>query len=329
MKYTALAHVDTQLHPRHIPVLVKEIYQELVIDNPHIDKKTYSHLDCNFGDAGHVEFFLEHMLKDGAWVNPKIQGIDADINAIQRGLFFLNQNSTIEKYLKQNPDAITVHQKNFIEMNTFVTGSFDSILFDLGLSTYQLGNSDRGFSFKQDEPLDMRFGTDKIKEGEGTLTASDIVNLWSPDNIALILRSYADEAHAWKIAKAIEEERSKAPITTSKQLADLIERVVSRRGGIHPATKTFQAMRIAVNGELQALESALAQSLDLLKPGGRLAIISYHSLEDTIAKKYLKTWEEEKKGKRLNKKVIIPKAEEIQENPRSRSAKLRFFEKII
>ncbi len=327
MKYTPFNHVDTQLNPRHTPVLAKEIYQELVVKNTHIDIKSFSHLDCNFGDAGHVEYFLQHMLKNDSYQHPKIQGIDADKNALQRGLFFLHQNSVIEAYIKQHPDTLTLHLGNFEKMEEFVQGHFDSILFDLGLSTYQLGKSNRGFSFKHDEPLDMRFSTQVLKDDDATLTATDVVNLWSPDNIALILRTYADETHAWKIAKAIEAERSKGPINTSKQLADLIEKVVPRRSGIHPATKTFQAIRIAVNGELHALETALEQSLMLLKPGGRIAVISYHSLEDGITKTHLKKWEEEGKGYRLNKKIIIPTDKEIEENPRSRSAKLRFFEK--
>ncbi len=321
--------IDTKIHPRHIPVLAKEIYEELVLKNTHSDTKNFSHLDCNFGDAGHVEYFLEHMLQEGKIKNPKIQGIDADINALQRGLHFLHQNSAIKKYLAKDEDAVTLHQGNFSKMSEFVQGTFDSILFDLGLSTYQLGQSDRGFSFKYDEPLDMRFSTDKIGTDDATVTAHDVVNLWSPETIALILRSYADEASAWKIAKAIETARALKPITTSGQLAELIEKVIPRKSGIHPATKTFQAIRIAVNGELQALESALTQSLELLKPGGRIAILSYHSLEDGTTKAYLKKWEEEGMGKRINKKIIVPSDEEIKENPRSRSAKLRFFEKNI
>lgn len=299
---------------RHIPVLLKEI-TELCLESK-------LHLDCNFGDGGHVEELLQE--------NPKVHvhAIDADEQAIERAQNFLQQNKKIQSF----KDRLTIHKGNFGELETLLgenmIGTFDSILFDLGLSTYQLGPSERGFSFKYDEPLDMRFSTDELNENnEGILTAYDIVNSWSPDNIALILRTYAEEQSAWKIAKAIEAEREHGPIKTSKELADLIERVVKRKGGIHPATKTFQAIRITVNAELQVLEKGLETAFKLLAPNGKIIVISYHSLEDRIVKNTFKKYEEEEKGIRLNKKVILPTAAEIELNPRSRSAKLRIFTK--
>jgi len=298
--------IDLQKNPRHIPVLLKEI-TDLCLDSK-------MHLDCNLGDAGHVEALLK--------ANPKVHvhAIDADAEAVHRAEYFLQKNTK----------RVTFHKGNFSELEHLVgsVGKFDTVLFDLGLSTYQLGESQRGFSFKYDEPLDMRFSTDPVDEKTGELTAYDIVNSWSPDNIALILRNYADEPSAWKIAKAIEAAREDGEIKTSKQLADIIESVVKRRGGIHPATKTFQAMRIAVNGELQALESALNQTQQILASKGKIIVISYHSLEDRIVKNMFKKFEEEGKGVRMNKKVILPTDEEIEKNPRSRSAKLRIYTQI-
>lgn len=297
---------------RHIPVLLKEI-TELCLESK-------LHLDCNFGDGGHVEELLVQ--------NPTVHvhAIDADEQAIERAQNFLQHNDKI-KNLKSR---LTIHKGNFGELEKLLgedqKESFDSILFDLGLSTYQLGPSERGFSFKYDEPLDMRFSTDVLTEDNGDiLTAYDIVNSWSPDNIALILRTYAEEPSAWKIAKAIESAREKSPIKTSKELADLIESVVKRKGGIHPATKTFQAIRITVNAELQVLEKALNHAEHMLASSGKIIVISYHSLEDRIVKNIFKEFEEQDKGERLNKKVIIPTSVEIESNPRSRSAKLRIF----
>lgn len=297
--------IDLQKNPRHIPVLLKEI-TDLCLD-------AKMHLDCNLGDAGHVEALLKANSK------VHIHAIDADAEAIHRAQYFLQKNTT----------RVTFHKGNFSELGKLVGDTkFDSILFDLGLSTYQLGESQRGFSFKYDEPLDMRFSTDPVDEKMGELTAYDIVNSWSPDNIALILRNYADEPSAWKIAKAIEAARVDGEIKTSKELADIVESVVKRRGGIHPATKTFQALRIAVNGELQVLETALEQAENILQPKGKIIVISYHSLEDRIVKNTFKKFEEEGKGIRVNKKVILPTDEEIEKNPRSRSAKLRVYAEI-
>jgi 16S rRNA (cytosine1402-N4)-methyltransferase len=304
--------IDIQKNPRHIPVLVEEI-TDLCLDSQ-------VHLDCNLGDAGHVEALLVK--------NPTvhIHAIDADEIAINRAQYFLQQNKAIKDSISKR---VTIHKGNFSEieklLGTDAEGTFDSVLFDLGLSTYQLGESERGFSFKFDEPLDMRFSTDPVVEDSGELTAYDIVNSWSPENIALILRTYADETYAWKIAKTIETERAIKEIKTSRELADIVESVVKRRGGIHPATKTFQAIRIAVNAELQALESGLLQAQKLLTHDGKMIVISYHSLEDRIVKNIFKKFEDEGKGARLHKKIILPSDAEIERNPRSRSAKLRIY----
>ncbi|MEN9604471.1 MAG: hypothetical protein RJB39_156 [Candidatus Parcubacteria bacterium] len=320
-------HLDTNTYPRHIPVLLQETYQYLVTDNAKAHQgqpKTFNHLDCNFGDAGHVEYFAETASKAG--IQMQIHAIDADQNAIDRGQAFLKANTAIKDV------PITVHKGNFKDLDALLPEGmlFDSILFDLGLSTYQLGPSMRGFSFKFNETLDMRFESDSLNsDNPEEFTAEDIVNHWSADNMALILRNYADESRAWKIVQAIIAEREAGPIKTSKQLADLIVRTLgeNKKTGIHPATKTFQALRIAVNNEIQILKDVLAQVLPRLTSGGRVAVISYHSLEDTVTKQQFREWETAERGKRINKKIIIPTRDEQKANPRSRSGKLRIFQK--
>ena len=306
---------------RHIPVLAKEIFENLVIAHTN-DSESYYHLDCNFGDGGHVEYFIDNLIKLERYKNIFIYALDLDQEAIARGKDFL------KKYEDNKKVSIHIIQGNFANITDLIHDiAFDSVLFDLGLSTYQLSGAGRGFSFKYDEKLDMRFSTLPATEGE--LTAYDIVNYWSIDNICLILRQYADEKSAWRIANKIAEVREKKKIETSGELADIIEHQVfgGKKGKIHPATKTFQAIRIAVNSELQVLEQGLQGAFEVLNKDGRIAVISYHSLEDTIVKQYFKKLEEDGYGKRLNKKIIIPTDIEIKENPKSRSAKLRFFEK--
>ncbi|MFC1901993.1 16S rRNA (cytosine(1402)-N(4))-methyltransferase RsmH, partial [Chloroflexota bacterium] len=209
------------------------------------------------------------------------------------------------------------------------------IIFDLGLSSLQLNGDGRGFSFQYDAPLDMRFNPQQ------EVTAADIVNTTPEAGLAHIIRTYGEEVYSHRIASRIVKER---PITSSLQLARLIEKTIGRRGKIHPATKTFQALRIAVNHELEYLETALRQAIDLLGFGGRLVVISYHSLEDRIVKQLL---QREAKGcicppdtptcvchhvprlRLINKKVVTPSVIETDLNPRSRSAKLRAAERII
>ncbi len=306
---------------RHIPVLAKEIYQNLVINNKD-DIENYYHLDCNFGDGGHVEYFIDNLLKLNKYKKIFIYAIDLDQDAIKRGKEFL------KKYHNNSKVSINILHGNFSELSNLIKDvKFNSVLFDLGLSTYQLSGAGRGFSFKYDEKLDMRFSTLNPKDDE--LTAYDIVNYWSLDNICLILRNYSDEKSAWRIANKIIENRDIKKIETSGQLADIIQKQVfdDKKFKIHPATKTFQAIRIAVNNELQVLEKGLQQSFDLLNDNGQIAVISYHSLEDIIVKKYFKNLENENKGLRINKKIIIPAQDEIKSNPKSRSAKLRIFKK--
>lgn len=318
-------HLDIEKYPRHIPVLLHETYTYLVQDVAKRGEiKRFYHLDCNFGDAGHVEYFAEQAKDSGYALD--IHAVDADQHAIDRGLSFL----------KVNPKVVTIpvhiHKGNFKDIKALIPEGirFTSVLFDLGLSTYQLGPSERGFSFKYEEQLDMRFSSDPVlNDSAEEFTAFDIVNYWSAETIALILRNYADESRAWKIVQAIEAERLGGPIQTSKQLAELIVKTlgINKKTGIHPATKTFQALRIAVNKEIEILDKVLDDVLELLEPGGRIGVISYHSLEDMVTKRTFKQWEEDSVGQRITKKVLVPTEEEIQKNPRSRSAKFRVFEK--
>lgn len=316
-------HLDTTTYPRHIPVLLQETYEYLLGDVKPSTGRVL-HLDCNFGDAGHTEYFAATAKERD--LDIEIHAIDADQNAIDRGQAFLKANTAVVNV------PITIHKGNFKDLEALLPEGklFNSILFDLGLSTYQLGPSMRGFSFKFDEALDMRFESNALDSDNGAeFTAEDIVNHWSEDNIALILRNYADESRAWKIVQAIAAERKIKPITSSKQLADLIVQALgeNKKTGIHPATKTFQALRIAVNNEIQILQHVFEQVLPRLTAGGRVAVISYHSLEDIVVKRQFKEWEDGKLGKRVNKKIIIPTREEQKSNSRSRSAKLRIFEK--
>jgi 16S rRNA (cytosine1402-N4)-methyltransferase len=204
----------------------------------------------------------------------------------------------------------------------------DAILLDLGLSSDQLDISGRGFTFKNNEPLQMTFAT----HPENIVTAETIVNGWGEETIADILYAYADERYSRRIAKAIVQARLKKEIKTTGDLVAIIESAVPagyRRGKIHPATKTFQALRVAVNDEITALKEGMEKGWKLLNNGGRMAIISFHSIEDREVKNFFRDKAKIKEGKLINKKPIIPTETEIHENPRSRSAKLRVIEKII
>jgi 16S rRNA (cytosine1402-N4)-methyltransferase len=203
----------------------------------------------------------------------------------------------------------------------------DAILIDLGLSSDQLDVSGRGFTFKNNEPIYMTFATDT----ENIVTAQTILNSWGEETIADILYAYADERYSRKIAKAIVRAREEKEIKTTHDLVSIIEHAVPpgyRRGKIHFATKTFQALRIAVNDEITALKEGMYKGWELLNTGGRMAIISFHSVEDREVKNFFRDKAKEKVGRLINKKPIVASATEVKENPRSRSAKLRVIEKI-
>jgi len=214
--------------------------------------------------------------------------------------------------------------RNFSELQNLELEPFDAIVMDLGLSSMQLESSGRGFSLRADEPLDMRF--DPTSEVE---TAADLLNSMSAAELEQILRAYGEEPRARRVARSIEYRRSQRPFTTTGDLVAAVTAALGPARGrrIHPATKTFQALRIAVNDELGALDRGLDASVHLLKPGGRLAIISFHSLEDRIVKWRFRARAEEGVLKVLTRKPLTPTEQEVKTNPRARSAKLRVVER--
>ncbi|MDO8590189.1 MAG: 16S rRNA (cytosine(1402)-N(4))-methyltransferase RsmH [bacterium] len=224
--------------------------------------------------------------------------------------------------IDQDP-KVDVTRANFRDLDKVVTQKVDAILFDLGISTDQLERSGRGFSFLRDEPLDMRMSNTGIR-------AADILNSWDEHAIELILRGFGEERLSGKIARAIVEQRKVKPFQTTFDLVRVVETVKHRsfRDKIHPATKTFQALRIATNEELSSLEVGLEKGFEALGHQGRLVVISFHSLEDRIVKNFFREKIKEKSARQITKKPITASEEETMNNPRSRSAKLRVIEKI-
>jgi 16S rRNA (cytosine1402-N4)-methyltransferase len=261
----------------------------------------FSALDCTVGAAGHAYGLLERSSPDGQLV-----GLDADPSALvlaraRLGVF---------------GERATLLQRNFAELEELDIRPMNAIVFDLGLSSMQLERSGRGFSFRGDEPLDMRF--DPNSAGP---TAAEIVNTYAETELERILREYGEEQRARRIARELVRRR---PMLRTGELAAVFG---PARGRVHPATRTFQALRIAVNDELQALERGLDASIGLLKPGGRVAVISFHSLEDRIVKWRFRQWADEQRARILTRKPIQPDATETHRNPRARSAKLRVAER--
>lgn len=287
----------------HQPVLLQEVVEALCV------KSGETFLDCTVGSGGHSVAVAE-----AAKGSVTIIGLDEDEDALARAA----------KQFKKAGIRAPLIQKNFRYLDVALTearaSAPDAILMDLGVSTDELQTSGRGFSFNTDEPLLMSFR----KNSEGGITARAVVNEWSEENLAVILEGFGGERYAKRIARAIAEARKSAPIETSKALADIVSSVVPRSGRIHPATKTFQAIRMAVNDELPALEEGLRKAFTALTAGGRLAVISFHSGEDRIVKRFFKGAEKEGRGT-TSKRPIVPSQEEVRRNPRARSAKLRVF----
>ena len=277
-------------------------------------------VDGTFGGGGHS---LEICKKYG---DVKIIAIDQDESAWHR----------VEDNFKKQNCKISFFNTNFRNIDEVLkkegVGEVDGIILDLGLSSDQLENSGRGFSFLKDEPLQM---TMKERPTEEDVTAQDMVNTWSEENLADIIYGYGEERYARRIAKEIARARKEKKIQTTLDLVKVISTAVPasyKRGGgkskLHFATRTFQALRIAVNDELGALGEGLRRGFDALSPGGRMSVITFHSLEDRIVKKFNKEQEKNGFGKLINKKPIIASKEEVKNNPRARSAKLRVIEKI-
>ena len=278
----------------HIPVLQKEVLQYL---DP---KPNENFIDATIDGGGHTAAILEKIKPNG-----KVLGIEIDPEIYQK-----LKSKNLDRLVLTNDSYVNL--KSILEKNHF--RPVNGILFDLGMSSWHLEESGRGFTFMKDEPLDMRYSL------ENNLTAEKIINNYSQEEIEKILKEYGEERFARRIAKRIIKER---PIKTTLQLVEIIKRVVPGRTKINPATRTFQALRIAVNDELNNLRKVLPQTIEVLAPGGKIVIISFHSLEDRIVKNFFR--EEARKGplRILTKKPVRPSKEEIKINPRSRSAKLR------
>jgi 16S rRNA (cytosine1402-N4)-methyltransferase len=306
----------------HVSVLLKESVENLAI------KPGGVYVDCTLGGAGHSRAIIDKMGPDGTLV-----AIDQDPAAIENA-------RTI--FTSLSGKTHVVHD-NFINLKAILhmlnIAKVDGILFDLGVSSHQLDVAERGFSYMQDAPLDMRMNS------LAPLSAREIVNNWDERDLAEIIREYGEERWAKRIAQFVVKERSEGPIETTGQLVEIIKKAIpagARREGPHPAKRTFQAIRIAVNNELGVLKQTLRDAVEMLRSGGRICVITFHSLEDRICKQ---TWQELAKScicpphlpictcnkvrqLKIIGKPIVPSAEETADNPRARSAKLRVAEKV-
>lgn len=288
-----------------------------------------TYVDGTVGGAGHSRLICEGIQPDGLLI-----GIDQDLDAIRHA----------REVLAPFFPRVSLHHDTFSHLDQIIHAlgldGVDGILLDIGLSQHQLAGSGRGFSFQRDEPLDMRMNA------EAEMTAADVVNHWDLDALIRIFRDYGEERRARSIAKAIVKARARQPLESSKTLADLIYRSVpaaaARRQKIHPATRVFQALRITVNRELDRLERTLPVAVDCLNPGGRLCVLSFHSLEDRIVKQTFRemartctcpprapvcTCRGKARVNVLTRKVVRPTAAEIDANPMARSTRLRAVEK--
>ncbi len=293
----------------HTSVLLKEIIENLDIK----DNDVY--LDCTLGNGGHALAIAESAK------NVKVIGIDADETAITEATKnFLNANKNILTY---NGYFDTLDQA----LKMYGIDSVDKVLFDLGLRSDQIDQGERGFSFKNDGPLKMTFS---VKPFAGQVDAYEVVNNWKEETLADIIYGFGEERFSRRVARAIVEAREIKPIETTFELRDIVEKAVPRLGfsKISRATKTFQAIRIAVNNELERIVSGVNKAFEHLRPGGRLAVISFHSLEDRLIKNIFRDKVSQEQGELINKNIIIASDEERDENPRSRSAKLRIIKKI-
>jgi len=305
----------------HEPVMVKEVIESLLVS------KTGIYVDCTVGGAGHSYAILKE-------TDAFLVGIDCDDQALQYA----------EKRLAEFGSRKVLIRANFADLGKILKDlnieKVDGVLLDLGVSSHQLDTEQRGFSFNQQALLDMRMDR-SLK-----ISAYDIVNSFAQDELEKIIRFYGEEKMAARIARAISKKRQQSSIETTTELASIIASCMPAKlkwQKIHPATRTFQAIRIAVNNELDNIRPAIDAAAEALKPGGRLCVISFHSLEDRIVKNEIRflggvcicpkdvpfcVCQKEAKLKNLNSKVIVPSAEEIEANPRARSSKLRVARRI-
>lgn len=306
----------------HVTVLLKETIDG-VLTNP-----SGTYVDCTLGGAGHSSLLLSRLTFAG-----KLVGMDQDPKAIENAR---------QKF--EGDSRVLLVNENFEHLEAALESlnllPVQGILFDLGVSSPQLDEAERGFSYMQDAELDMRMNP------QNPQTAKTLVNEWSAERLAEVLWKYGEEKWSKRIAEFIVKTREERPLETTGELVDVIKRAIpaaARREGPHPAKRTFQALRIAVNDELGVLERVLDQVIRCLAPGGRVAVITFHSLEDRIVKEKMKSWlgrctcppvfpicqcGAKPIAKLITRKPILPSEKEIEENPRSRSAKLRIAEKL-
>ena len=314
---------------RHIPVLLAECLEQLHLESQH------TFVDATLGGAGHSLEAAKLLGAEGTLI-----GIDQDQVALEAA------GERLRALPGEARPNLELLRGNFGQMDKLLLSAevpgVDAFLFDIGVSSVQIDTPSRGFSFKEDGPLDMR-----MDPGNQTLTAAEIINTYNAADLTRIIRIYSDEKWASRIAQFVVAAREKAPVETSSQLVDIIKAAIpasARRAGGHPAKRTFQALRIEVNGELDVLKKGLEAAVRWLNPGGRIAVISYHSLEDRIVKDVFSSYANRctcppdlpvcvcgRKPilKIVNKKPIVPSAAEIERNARARSAKLRVAQKCV
>ena len=307
-----------ETRPAHEPVMVGEVIEALA------PRAGHAYIDCNVGEGGHSEAILKSA--QGA----RVLGIDLDYEALTRA----------SERLGEWRNRTLLHHGNFSEVSEAALrheyAPVDGVLFDLGMSSAQLDSAERGFSFTHDGRLDMRFNPDS------GVSAHDIVNGWSVSQLEQAIGELGEEPRSGRVARAIVRNR---PIETTAELANVVSSALNwpTRSRIHPATRTFQALRMAVNGEMENLEKGLAGAVEALAPGGRLVVISYHSIEDRAVKRFMRrnsakcfcptglpecVCGQEPTLRQITRRVVRPSIAETRENPRARSAKLRAAEKI-
>ena len=313
---------------RHTPVLLAECLEYLELQTQHV------FVDATLGGAGHSFEAAKHLGREGTLI-----GIDQDEVALAAA------RAKLETLPEETRPNLELLRGNFGDLDSLLTSAevpgIDAILFDLGVSSVQIDTPSRGFSFKENGPLDMR-----MDPGKQTLNAAEIINTYNAADLTRVIRTYSDEKWASRIAEFVVRARQEAPIETSEQLVDVIKAAIpasARRAGGHPAKRTFQALRIEVNSEQDVLASGLEAAVRWLNPGGRLVVISYHSLEDRIVKDVFNSCANRCTcppdlpvcvcGKKpileiLTRKPLLPSAAEIERNSRARSAKLRVARKL-
>ena len=303
--------LENQENLAHTPVLLAEVLEWLHCG------PSGAYLDCTVGQGGHAEAILARSAPDGILV-----GLDRDQQAVDVSRARLRKWGTRAHVMHGHFRDLRGH------VESLDIQRLDGILFDLGMSSAQLADPARGFSFQAEGPLDMRMNS------EDATKASDLVNRRSEQELADVLYEYGEERYARRIARAIVRRRKESPLTSTTALVDVIRSAVPasyRHGRIHCATRSFQALRIAVNRELDDLAGALNDAADLLSPGGRLCVVSFHSLEDRIAKQTLRKLSsgDQPVLSVLTKKPVVPSEAECRDNPRARSAKLRVAERMV